>query len=288
MEGVILKRQRTISHGESAAINVAFPNLHSACILKFEKMFNHIYHLFREFHKMETITLFNKWIRTLNNKFIKNTNSFYLLECELSRDSLKYEYHHDVEVICCVFVILIAKLYMDEIVCRHFRLISSDYVNCMKILRRMDCITDKEYKIGMEFFIFDNNMQSALFLTRNDTVDRTPIYYYKNIKFLIKEMSSVEKKVVKHLDWKLFNPIYLTPKQNDEKDITKSQGKHTERYIGYHEHHNKRRSSNHTMGWPECISEINLFLSGKKRIREHVQEDQVHCANVDIQCHDAR
>lgn len=288
MDETALKRQRTLFNGESVAINVAFPNLHSACILKFEMMFNHIYHLFREFHKMETITLFNKWIRTLNNKFIKNTNCFYLLECELSKDALKYEYHHDVEIICCVFVILIAKLYMDDIVCKHFRCINSDYVNCMKTLRRMDCITSKEYKIGMEFFIFDNNMQSALYLTRNDTVDRTPIYYYKNVKYLIKEMSVIEKKVVKHLDWKLFNPIYLTPKQHGEKDISKSQRKHPERYLGYHQQDDKRRSSNHTMGWSECISEINLLLSGKKRVRQYVQEDQVYRAHVDIECNDAR
>jgi hypothetical protein len=281
------KRQKT-DHAESSEINVSFPNLHSACTFKFEQMFRHIYCIFREFHKLETISLFNKWIRTLNNTFIKNTNQFYLVECDLAADTLKWDYNYHVEIICSVFVVLVAKLYMDEIVCRHFRNIQSDYVNCLKTLRKMDIITDKEFKISFEFLIFDNNMQSALSITRNDTVDRTPIYYHQNIKELLYDMALVEKKVIKHLDWKLFNPIYLTPLGDVEKNLSKNQRKRSERHFEHSKANVKRGPSDHTMGWKECSGQIDLLFPGKKRIRQFSQEDQIRCSNVGVWSTDSR
>lgn len=269
MSNTCPKRQRTDTNNESSVINISFPNLHSACMFKFEQMFNHIYCLFNEFHKLETISLFNKWIKALNNMFVKNTNQFYLVERDLSNlDPLKWDYNYHVEIICCVFVILVAKLYMDEIVCRNFKNVKSDYVNCLTILWKRKEIDDKDYKISFEFLIFDNNMQSVLYITRNDTVDRMPIYYYKNVKELIYDMTLVEKKVIKHLDWKLINPIYLTSPKNVEKDLTQNPRKRGKGYLD----HIKRGPSDNAMGSQKCSSQADFLLPSKKRVREFSQK----------------
>jgi len=157
---------------------------------------------------------------------------------------------------------------MDEIVCRNFRNITSDYVNCLTILWKRKEIEDRDYKISFEFLIFDNNMQSALYITRNDTVDRMPIYYYKNVKELIYDMTLVEKKVIKHLDWKLINPIYLTAPKNVEKDLVQNPRKCGKGYLD----HIKRGPSDHAMGSKKCPSQADFLLPSKKRVREFSQK----------------
>ena len=284
MEETSTKRQCQHSDDVSVSVNISFPHVHSACMFKFEQMFKYIHHSFRDFHKLETIALFNRWLKAMNNRFVHVNSYFYLIECELLSYPSRTEYNQQVELICSVFVTLVAKLYMDDIVCKYSRKITSDYVNCLRTLYHSNVIKSHQYRTGFIFYIFDNNMQSALHMTRNDTVDRTPIYYYINVRHLIDEMIMIEKKVIKHLDWNLFNPIYLTlADQNDYKDFSTSQRKRPERHRKNSRTNYKRRPPNDPMGREKCIGKTDLLFSGEKRVCQSIQENQICCADISIE-----
>ncbi len=248
--------------------NIFFKHLYSACIAKFMVMFTHIYDVFTIAHKCETIVLFKRWIDVMNNTFVATDNYFYMIEKELEKRPNVAEYNEDVEKICCAFVMIIGKLYIDDdcVVEDDFTLVSgSEYIRC-------ELYYSKKARIGYNpkhiFLILSNNMKKGLFITRNETIERAPHHYLENMRFLIGEIVWIEKKVVDDLQWHLINPLIMAP-IND-------QSSHKRQHRDRPGADRRKVSSDDKMVQQQCSRRNFSTQACKKRICRRPQESSVH------------
>jgi hypothetical protein len=201
-------------------VNPLFHHLEMACIHKFKMIFEYITPYFEIHHKIEVFELFRRWLDIINHYAILSTDDyFYRVDQYLKRHPNTADFNEDVEKICCVFILIVAKLHMDDI-CAEGSLIDivrrSDYLKTgVRISRDNKNIRFHPVYIPI---LFHNEMKKALCILRNETLVRLPIYHFMNIQNVLTHMMEIEKIVADQLQWRFINPFFVKDLSEDVKD----------------------------------------------------------------------